>query len=150
LQPEHVSAPYLSAVKYFKSRKLISKFRCGCHGLHVDTGRLLPLAQQVPREQRRCFVCNCGSTQDEHHFMFACPAYCVIRNRFTNIFWGPAPTLSFFQPQKLHIYRTSGGAQTARRSQQSKERFSGYALPEYSLCILERAYSWRHHIYQGS
>jgi len=23
-----------------------------------------------------------------------CPAYCAIRNKFTNIFWGPAPTLS--------------------------------------------------------
>ncbi len=48
LQPEYVLAPYLSAVKGFKSRKLISRFRCGCHGLHVDIGRLLPLAQQVP------------------------------------------------------------------------------------------------------
>ena len=38
LQPEYVLAPYLSAVKGFKSRKLISRFRCGCHGLHVDTG----------------------------------------------------------------------------------------------------------------
>ena len=42
LQPEYVLAPYLSAVKGFKSRKLISRFRCGCHSLHVDTGRLLP------------------------------------------------------------------------------------------------------------
>ncbi len=41
LQPEYFLAPYLSAVKGFKSRKLISRFRCGCHGLHVDTGRLL-------------------------------------------------------------------------------------------------------------
>ena len=39
LQPEHVLAPYLSADKGFKSRKLISRLRCGCHGLHVDTGR---------------------------------------------------------------------------------------------------------------
>ena len=25
-----------------------------------------------------------------------CSAYCAIRSRFTNIFWGPAPTLSSF------------------------------------------------------
>ena len=31
----------------------------------------------------------------EHHFVFGCPAYCSIRDRFTAIFWGPAPTLSF-------------------------------------------------------
>ena len=54
LQPEYVLAPYLSAVKGFKSQKLISRFRCGCRGLHVDTGWLLPLTQQVPREQRHC------------------------------------------------------------------------------------------------
>ena len=103
LQPEYVLAPYLSAVKGFKSRKLISRFRCGCHGLHVDTGRLLPLAQQVPREQRHCVFCTSGSAEDEHHFVFDCPAYCAIRNRFTNIFWGPAPTLSsFFTLPQIH------------------------------------------------
>ena len=62
----------------------------------VDTGRLLPLAQQVPREQRYCIFCASGSAEDEHHFVFDCPAYCAIRNKFTNIFWGPAPTLSSF------------------------------------------------------
>jgi len=96
LQPEYFLAPYLSAVKGFKSRKLISRFRCGCHGLHVDTGRLLPLTQQVPREQRHCVFCASGLAEDEHQFVFDCPAYCAIRNRFTNIFWGPAPTLSSF------------------------------------------------------
>ncbi len=96
LQPEYVLAPYLSAVKGFKSRKLISRFRCGCHGLHVDTGRLLPLAQQVPREQRHCIFCASGSAEDEHHFVFDCPAYCAIRSKFTSMFWGPAPTLSSF------------------------------------------------------
>ena len=74
----------------------VSRFRCGCHGLHVDTGRLLPLAQQVPREQRHCVFCASGSAEDEHHFVFDCPAYCAIRNTFTNIFWGPNPTLSSF------------------------------------------------------
>ncbi len=34
LQPEYVLAPYLPAVKGVKSRKLISRFTCGCHGLH--------------------------------------------------------------------------------------------------------------------
>ena len=77
LQPEYVLAPYLSIVKGFKSRKLISSFRCGCHGLHVDTGRLLPLTQQVPREQLHCVFCASGLAEDEHHFVFDCPAYCA-------------------------------------------------------------------------
>ena len=33
-----VLPPYLSAIKRFDSRRLVSRFRCGCHGLHVDTG----------------------------------------------------------------------------------------------------------------
>ena len=87
LQPEYVLAPYLSAVKGFNSRKLISRFSCGCHGLRVDTGRLLPSAQQVPRAQRHFVFCASGSAEVEHHFVFDCPAYCAIRNKFTNIFW---------------------------------------------------------------
>jgi hypothetical protein len=66
------------------------------HNLHADTGRYLPLAQQVPREQRHCVFCACGSAEDAHHFVFDCPAYSAIRNRFTNMFWGPAPRLSSF------------------------------------------------------
>ena len=96
LQPEYVLAPYLSAVKGFKSRKLISRFRGGCHGLHVGTGRLLPLTQQVPKEQRHCVFCASGLAEDEHHFVFDCPACCAIRNRFTNIFWGSPYTVFFF------------------------------------------------------
>ena len=75
LQPQYVLAPYLSAVMGFKNLKLISRFRCGCHGLHVDTGRLLPLAQQVPRGQCHCVFCASGSAEDEHRFVFDCPAY---------------------------------------------------------------------------
>ena len=33
-------APHLSTVKIFKNRRVVSRFRCGCHGLHVDTGEL--------------------------------------------------------------------------------------------------------------
>ena len=99
LQPEYVLAPYLSTVKGLKSRKLISRFRCGCHGLHVDTSRLLPLAQQVPREQRHCVFCASGAAEDEHDFVFDCPAYCAIddiRNKFTKYFGAQPPhCLSF-------------------------------------------------------
>lgn len=76
LQPEYALAPYLSAVKNFRSRKLVSRFSRGCHGLHVDTGRLLPSSQQVLRDQRHCLVWNSGTAEDEHHFVSDCPAYC--------------------------------------------------------------------------
>ena len=96
LQPEYEPAFHLSIVRSFKSRRLISRFRCGCHGLHVDTGRLLPKLQQLPREQRHCHVCHNGVVEDEHHFLFDCPAYCSIRTRSNALFWGPAPSVSTF------------------------------------------------------
>ena len=39
LQPEYVYAQYLSEVNCFPNRRLLSRFRSGCHGLRVDTGR---------------------------------------------------------------------------------------------------------------
>jgi len=38
-QPEYKSAEYPSVVKCASNRRLISRFRTGCHGLRVDTGR---------------------------------------------------------------------------------------------------------------
>ena len=68
---EYVLAPYLSALKNFRSRRstrLVSRFRCGCHGLHVDSGQFKPVAQRVDREQRFCLVCASDTAEDEHHF----------------------------------------------------------------------------------
>ena len=93
---DYVQAPYLSTLKNFGSRRLVSIFRCGCHGLHVDTGQFKPVEQRVDREQRFCPVCATDTAEDEHHFVLDCPEYCSIRERFTAIFWGSAPTLSSF------------------------------------------------------
>ena len=100
---DYVLAPYLSALENFRNRRLVSKFRCGCHGLHVDTGQFKPVGQRVDREQRFCHACATDTAENEHHFVFDCPEYCSIRDKSTAIFWGPAPTLySFFT---LHDHR---------------------------------------------
>ena len=62
-----------------------------------------PVEQRVDREQRSCPVCASDTAEDEHHLVFDCPAYCPLRDRFTAIFWGPAPTLSSFFT--LHDHR---------------------------------------------
>ena len=54
--------------------RLISRFRCGCHGLHVDTGRFGKDSGHRSREDRVCLVCMSGSVEDEHLFLFDCPA----------------------------------------------------------------------------
>ena len=59
-------APYLSALKNFRSRRLVSRFRCGCHGPHVDTGQFKPFEQRVDRELRFCSVCATDIAEAEH------------------------------------------------------------------------------------
>ncbi|KAL3132548.1 hypothetical protein ABBQ32_14236 [Trebouxia sp. C0010 RCD-2024] len=65
-------------------------------GLHDPTHRFWSHDVLLPREHRSCLVCGSDRAEDEHHFVFDCPAYCSIRDRFTAIFWGPAPSLSSF------------------------------------------------------
>ena len=106
LQLQHqnyVLAPYVSALKNFRNRRFVSRFRCGCHGLHVDTGQFKPVGESIDQEQGFCPVCPSDTPEDKHHFVFDCPAYCSIRDRFAANFWGPAPILSSFFT--LHDHR---------------------------------------------
>ena len=102
LQHHHVLAPYLSALKKLRNRRLVSRFRCGCHGVHVDTGQFKPVGQRVDREQRFRHVCGSDTAEDEHHFVYDCPAYCSIRDRYCH-FLGTSLTLSSFFT--LHDHR---------------------------------------------
>ena len=48
---------------------------------------------------RRRYICKAYSSECEtldYRFVFDCPAYSSIRDRFSAIFWGLAPTLSCF------------------------------------------------------
>ena len=71
LQPEYKYADYLSAVKCYSNRRLtlLSRFRSGCHGLRVDTGRC---GNNVHKKDRLCLVCKSSQhVEDEHHFLIA-------------------------------------------------------------------------------
>ena len=60
-------ADYLSAIKCVSNRRLVSRFRTGCHGLQVDTVRW---ANNVSTG-RGCLVCkSLGCVEDEQHFIF--------------------------------------------------------------------------------
>ncbi|KAL3146185.1 hypothetical protein ABBQ32_14176 [Trebouxia sp. C0010 RCD-2024] len=83
LQPDHKYAEYLSSVRCFSNRRLLSRFRCGCHGLHVDTGRWVGTG----RKDRLCQVCHSDQdVEDEQHFLFHCPAYSDIRRKYAAMF----------------------------------------------------------------
>ena len=93
---DHVLAPRLSATQNVGSRRLVSRFRCVCYGLHVNTSNVAEQKVNLNRELRFHLVCGSDTAEDTNYFSFDCPAHCAIRDRFTAIFWGPAPAVSFF------------------------------------------------------
>ena len=78
MQPEYKPAEYLSVVKCASNRRLISRFRTGCHrwadGVHLD------------RTDRLCLVCkSLDCVEDEQHLVFGCPAYSRIRSQHLDL-----------------------------------------------------------------
>jgi len=75
MQPEYKPAECLSVVKCASNRRLISRFRTGCHGLRVDSGRWAD-GVHLDRTDRLCLVCKSSNcVGNEQHFVFDCPAY---------------------------------------------------------------------------
>ena len=58
LQLGYKCAACLFSAQGLDSRRLISRFRCGCHGLHVDSGCLA--AVKLNMEDRLHQVCHSG------------------------------------------------------------------------------------------
>ena len=85
MQPEYKPAEYLCVVKCASNRRLIRRFRIGCHGLRVDTGSLAD-GVHPDRTDRVCLVCkSLDFVADEHHFVFDCPAYNHIRSQHLDL-----------------------------------------------------------------
>lgn len=95
---DHLSSLVLSTgmrtVNCFSSRRLISRFRCGSHGLSVDTGSFGQSAQKLARQDRVCHVCRLLSVEDEQHLLFDCPAHEPCLQSFSKT---PCAPYFFFQ-----------------------------------------------------
>ena len=92
---DYVLAPYLSALKNFRSRTLVSRFRCGCHGLHVDTGQFKPVAQRVDRST--AFVLSVLLTQQRMNFTLCLTALHIAQSGTDLLaFSGTSPYLVLF------------------------------------------------------
>ena len=50
----------------------------------------------VDCSEQYCPVCKVGVADDEHHFLFQCPAYDSIWAQYDATFGGPVPTVSVF------------------------------------------------------
>ena len=105
LQPEYRYAEYLSSVRCFSNRRLLSRFRCGCHSLHVDTGQWV----DTKREDRLCQVCHSSKdVEDEQHFLFSCPAYSDVGQKHASLFQQAFSVSDFFTSSEPN---TCGGFQ---------------------------------------
>ena len=83
-------------VKCGSDRRLLSRFRSGCHGLRVDTGRWENNVHLDRKDRLRLVCSSAQQVQDEHHFLFDCPAYSSIRASHTNLFQCACSVSDFF------------------------------------------------------
>ena len=74
LKSSYQLAPYLYKVLNKKCRNAISKLRLSSHPLLVETGRYTG----VPREQRKCTLCELNDIEDEYHFVLRCSKYLAL------------------------------------------------------------------------
>ncbi len=67
---------------------LLTRFRSGYHWLEICQGRY----SKTPRDMRCCPNCT-GVNEDEHHALFDCPMYDVLRGKFSDLFHDDCRTL---------------------------------------------------------
>jgi hypothetical protein len=93
----HVSTPMSMALHVG-----LIRFRLGNHDLRVETCRWA--RNEQARLDLRCRCCTSGLAEDEHHFLFVCPAFNSIRLAapFGELLadCGPTPTLSILFSQQ--------------------------------------------------
>ena len=60
------------------------QFRMGSHSLPVEQGRLA--RPVIPRQLRRCMLCDTHAIVDEQQYVFDCPRFAHIRRQFRALF----------------------------------------------------------------
>jgi hypothetical protein len=82
-----------------KILRLFFRFRAGCSGLPIDTGRHTR-PYPTPRAQRRCLKCTAPSVCDEYHLVFECSALAPHRVQFSSLFTPATQSMLSFMWQK--------------------------------------------------
>ena len=67
--------PYLVILQNKPSKRLC-KFRTRNHNLPIETLCYI----EIPREERKCSLCDSGMVGDEYHYLFQCPHLISARN----------------------------------------------------------------------
>ena len=79
----------------------VLRFRTGCHGLPVESGRRLG----VPRSRRFCNKCHENCIGDEYHVIFECQALADLRQKYHHILNPSSRTMKqfFWQDDRLSV-----------------------------------------------
>ena len=78
LKAYHTSSSYLDLTRGTAGRRALVKLRISNHKLMIEIGRY----NQTTNDSRHCPFCGCNVIEDEVHFLFQCPTYSMIRNKF--------------------------------------------------------------------
>ena len=92
---------HLGAVKDWRHRDCLTRFRCSCHDLRVERDRYLPVEIKPPRHLRTCRLCASHDVEGEQHMVFTCPLYEPIRFKFANLFTSDCQDLNTFLSNDL-------------------------------------------------
>lgn len=80
---------YLKKPIHVKYRKAISCLRLSAHNLKIETGRY----ENLIRSDRKCVLCNLNDIEDEFHFLFICPVFHDLRNKFIKHYYSRRPSV---------------------------------------------------------
>ena len=95
LRPNQLKAvPYFEIPMPISRLQLLMQFRMGSHALPVEQGRLARPA--IPRQLRRCTLCETRALGDERHFVFDCPHFTHIRRQFSLLYRDADGTMQCF------------------------------------------------------
>ena len=75
---DHTSSSYLDLTRGTAGRRALVILRISNHKLMIEIGRY----NQTTKDIRHCPFCGCNVIEDEVHFLFQCPTYSMIRNKF--------------------------------------------------------------------
>ena len=84
---------YLDSINIRKFRTALTRFRVSSHRLAVETGRWHK-PQPIEINERKCLICN--SLEDEFHFIFECPLYSDIRQKYIKKYYWKKPCIPKF------------------------------------------------------
>ena len=70
---------YLDCINSKNHKQQLSRFRLSAHKLEIETGRY----NNIPRDERKCKLCNLNTVESEYHFLLICPIYKDLRTKYS-------------------------------------------------------------------